>query len=145
MKRRGFFGHFAGGAFGLLAVGSFLPTLSRFARAEGTSGADALAAAASDCVRKGETCLQHCMTMLSSGDTEMAACAKSVREMLIYCEALEKAAAQGSPHLRDLAKIAAAACADCEAECRKHEKHAVCKACADACVECGKRCKAVAA
>lgn len=102
-----------------------------------------LMAAAADCVQKGEICLQHCLDMLSTGDKSMAACAQSVRDMMIYCEALNKAANQNSKRLKALAKLAFDACKDCEDECRKHEKMETCKACADACVECQKQCKAM--
>jgi len=105
-----------------------------------------LAVAASECVVKGQACLQHCMDMLATGDTSMAACSKTVREMMVYCDALSKAAAQGSKHMKELAKIAMETCKDCEAECRKHaEKHSVCKECAESCAECYKQCKSMAA
>jgi Cys-rich four helix bundle protein (predicted Tat secretion target) len=106
----------------------------------------ALAVAASNCVTKGEACLQHCMDSLASGDTSMANCSKSVREMLVYCNALSKAAVQNSKHLKQLAKIAMETCKECETACRQHaDKHAVCKACADSCAECMKQCKSIAA
>jgi hypothetical protein len=34
-----------------------------------------------------------------------------------------------SPHVKDLAKVVSGICGDCEAECKKHEKHSVCKDC----------------
>src|SRR4051794_12244899 len=71
------------------------------------TGNAALAAAASNCVLKGEACLQHCMEMLTTGDTSMVDCSKAVREMLLYCQALSKAASQNSKHIKQLAKIAA--------------------------------------
>lgn len=105
-----------------------------------------LAGAAYTCVNKGEVCLQHCMDYLSKGDTALAACAQSVREMLVLCGALAQAASQNSKHLKSLAKIALDACKACEDECRKHAKqHATCKDCADACADCAKQCKATLA
>ncbi len=104
----------------------------------------ALVVASLDCVAQGEACLQHCFEMMSSGDTSMAKCAKSVREMMIYCGALSQAAIQDSKRLKQLAKIAAEACEDCEAACREHaKKHETCKRCADSCAECLKQCKAL--
>jgi Cys-rich four helix bundle protein (predicted Tat secretion target) len=111
-----------------------------------SSGNPALTAAAANCVVKGEACLQHCMDMLTSGDTSMSNCSKTVREMINFCQALSKAAAQNSKRLPQLAKIAMDACRECEEECRKHaQSHDVCKQCADSCAECMKLCKSVAA
>jgi len=101
---------------------------------------NALLETATDCTKKAELCLQHCVESLSSGSKAMAACAASVREMAIYCEALAKASARKSKHLKALAKIALEACQDCEAECRKHKQMQVCLDCADACAACAKEC-----
>lgn len=101
--------------------------------------------ASSDCYTKAELCQQHCLDMMATGDTTLAACAQSVREILIYCDALTKATARRSVHVKELARIAAQACDDCEKECHKHEDMAVCKSCGDACVECSKACKAILA
>ena len=114
-----------------------------FAFASEDHGEKSLADSASNCVTKGELCLQHCMESLSSGSKTMAACAASVREMLIYCEALSKASARKSKHLKTIAKIALDACKECETQCRKHEKMDVCKACAEACAACAKECQTV--
>ncbi|WP_088285305.1 four-helix bundle copper-binding protein [Ideonella sp. A 288] len=98
------------------------------------------------CLSTGESCVAHCLVVLGQGETEMAACAQSVSELLAVCDALYKLAIQGSNHLPALAKVAAGVCEECEKECRKHEKkHAECKACGDACAECVKQCKAVKA
>ena len=106
----------------------------------------ALAAAAALCVNSGEACLQHCLDMLNTGNTSMSGCTKTLREMMIYCDALSKAAQQKSKHLKTLAKIALEACRDCETECKKHsDKHSVCKECAESCAECIKQCEAVLA
>jgi Cys-rich four helix bundle protein (predicted Tat secretion target) len=102
----------------------------------------ALYDATTDCVKKGGACLQHCMEQLSVGETAYAGCAKSVREMLIYCRALSEAANQNSKHLKALAKITLETCQVCETECRKHKEHEVCLACAEACVACATQCKA---
>jgi Cys-rich four helix bundle protein (predicted Tat secretion target) len=100
-----------------------------------------LADAATDCVRKAEDCLPHCLNMLSTGDTTLAACAQSVRETMAVCQATAALAASGSKHLSDLAKVCADICKDCEAECRKHaDKHQICKDCADACAKTAQAC-----
>ena len=74
----------------------------------------------------------------------MAACAKSVNEMMAICRSLESLSSQGSRYTTVLAKVAMDACKSCEDECRKHEnKHAECKDCAESCAACFKQCKAM--
>jgi len=105
-----------------------------------------LVAAALDCVGTGEACAQHCLTLLSAGDTSIAACMATVQQMLPVCATLASLAALGSPHLAAYARVCADICKDCEAECRKHEKHhAACKACAESCAKCITACNMVAA
>jgi Cys-rich four helix bundle protein (predicted Tat secretion target) len=106
----------------------------------------ALIAASADCLKVGEACLAHCLYLLGNGDKEMAACAQSVNEMLTSCNALMKLAGQDSRYVPALAKVAGEICANCEKECRKHEKHhEECRACAESCATCLKECKKVAA
>lgn len=101
--------------------------------------------ATSECVQKGQACLNHCFELLGQGDKEMAACAKSVNQMLAVCTALQQLASAQSPHLSKMARVAADVCKDCEEECRKHaKKHTECRDCAEACAACLKACKAVA-
>ncbi len=108
--------------------------------------AKAVIAAATDCLVKGEACLAHCLVLLGEGDKDMAACARSVSQMLPVCTALQKLAIQDSKYLKSYAALAAQVCEDCEKECRKHEKkHDECKACAESCAACLKECKALAA
>jgi Cys-rich four helix bundle protein (predicted Tat secretion target) len=98
---------------------------------------------ASDCVKTGQACIAHCLQSFAAGDTSLAACAKSVDQMLSVCATLEKLASVGSPNLPAMAKVALAVCEDCEKECRKHaDKHDTCKACADACKACADACRA---
>lgn len=102
--------------------------------------------ALNDCVSKGEACLAHCLVLLGEGDKSVAGCARSVSETIAICEGLRKVAAQGSKRAAELARIARAACLDCEKECRKHEKkHAECRDCAKACAACAKECESFAA
>lgn len=105
----------------------------------------ALVDSASDCVKTGEACINHCLDLLAQGDKEMAACAKSVNEMLAVCVALQRLATTDSKFLPKYAALAGEVCDACEKECRKHEKkHAECKACADSCAVCLKECKKIA-
>ena len=93
-----------------------------------------LAAAASDCVRVGETCLEHCLRSLSAGSDMMALCARLVEEMLPICRATATLGAIGSKRLKAMAQLCADACGECAAECEKHAgHHAECKACFEAC------------
>jgi Cys-rich four helix bundle protein (predicted Tat secretion target) len=106
----------------------------------------ALVNSAADCVHIGEECLNHCLTMLSTGDKELGECSKSVNQLLATCDALMKLAAQESVYTPKMAALAGQVCKDCEAECRKHEKkHGLCKACADSCAACYKECQKVSA
>ena len=91
--------------------------------------------ATADCRKKAEACLTHCISMLSTGDTSMAACAARVRDTIASSQALLALAAANSKHTKALAKVCADVCRDCEAECRKHEKMPVCRDCADACAK----------
>jgi Cys-rich four helix bundle protein (predicted Tat secretion target) len=105
-----------------------------------------LVASTSHCVSAGDTCLAHCITLLGEGDKEMAACAKTVQDVIASCTALRELAAANSPHVGKLAAVVSEICKDCETECRKHEKkHSVCHDCAEACVKCAKECDKAAA
>jgi Cys-rich four helix bundle protein (predicted Tat secretion target) len=102
--------------------------------------------AASNCVKAGLVCMDHCFQSFASGDTSLAACAREVDQMLSTCGTLAKLASVKSSYLPAMAKVALGVCQDCEAECRKHEdKHAACKACAEACAACAAECKKVVA
>jgi Cys-rich four helix bundle protein (predicted Tat secretion target) len=97
------------------------------------------------CIMTGEACLQHCLDSFIGGDTTLAVCAKKVTDLITICRSLQGLAIANSPYLIAQSKIALAVCIDCEKECRKHEKHATCKACADACLECAAECRKLAA
>jgi Cys-rich four helix bundle protein (predicted Tat secretion target) len=89
---------------------------------------------ASDCVRVGEVCLDHCFHILATGDTSIAECGRSVNEMVAVSRALENLAAAGSPRLPGLARAAVATYEHCQAECKKHApKHEICAKCGEAC------------
>lgn len=108
--------------------------------------AQALARAASGCVRAGEACLQHCLDLLASGDKSLGDCAKMVTQMLAVCRAVGPIADAGGRHLPAMAQLCQAVCTDCEKVCREHASHhEVCKACADACQTTAAAAKALAA
>ncbi len=100
----------------------------------------ALIDAASKCSTAAEICTGHCVDMLAGGDKSLAACAASSREVTVVCNGLRDLAAQNSAHLASYAKVAAEICKSCEAECRKHPEHEVCKNCGDACAACAAEC-----
>lgn len=121
-------------SIGALACGGRNATAQTPASAARGNGDPALAEAAYACIGKGQACLAHCINMLSAGDTSMAGCAPAVHDMHAVMQGLAAAAASGSRHLKELARVAMEFCKDCEAECRKHAgHHAVCKECMEAC------------
>lgn len=101
--------------------------------------------AALHCVGTAEVCQAHCLDRLANGDTAMAACARSVTTVIAVCQALAVLATQHSPLLGKYAAVAADVCRACETECRKHEEHPPCRACAEACRDCAAECAKVAA
>jgi len=103
-----------------------------------------LISAAADCIQKGQVCINHCLYLLGQGNKEMAACAKSVSQMLAICGALQSLANQESSYLPKMAALAKDACDACEDECKKHsEKHEACKACGESCAACAKECRKI--
>ena len=101
-----------------------------------TPGDPGLIEASFDCLKTGEACIDLVATTLSAGDTSMAGCMITVRDMLAVMGAVSKLATANSKSLPTAAKLAIEACGACEAECRKHaEMHAVCRVCADACLK----------
>ncbi|HEY7645937.1 MAG TPA: four-helix bundle copper-binding protein [Hyphomicrobiales bacterium] len=102
--------------------------------ADGSAKHQALIDAAALCTARGEVCLNHCMTLLGTGDTSMKDCIRTVTAMLATSAAVERFAASELPRLKELTKLCIDVCGDCEKECRKHEHHHVaCKNCAEAC------------
>lgn len=105
-----------------------------------------LVVATSHCVNTGDACIAHCLTLLGEGEKDLAACAKTVEDVVATCTALRQLAAANSPHVAKLAGVVGDICTDCETECRKHEKkHSVCRDCAEACAQCAKECQKAAA
>src|SRR5262245_46564400 len=86
------------------------------------------------CETVGGACLKHCQRLTRLGDKSLADCMRSVSAMLPVCTAVNRLAQQDAKRLKELAKVCADICRDCEAECRKHEFHHVeCQRCAEAC------------
>lgn len=136
---------------GLALAGSALVTQAQAADGHdhhhhGMAANADLTNAIADCIQKGQVCLSHGLDLLGQGDKEMAACAKSVNQMLALCGALQQLANQQSAYLPKLAALAMDACKQCEDECKKHaKKHEACKACGESCAACAKECKKITA
>lgn len=102
--------------------------------------------AAEHCVAAGQVCLNHCITLLSSGDTSMKDCAVAVNQMLALCGAIQNLAAQNSRLTPVLAKVCVEACKQCAQACKAHAAHhAECKACYESCLNCIQACEKIAA
>jgi Cys-rich four helix bundle protein (predicted Tat secretion target) len=91
--------------------------------------------ATNSCLDKGQRCIAHCLVSFQEGDLELADCAAKVHEMQAICGAFSYLLAANSGYLKAYADVCTQVCEDCEKECRKHEEHIECKACADACAE----------
>jgi Cys-rich four helix bundle protein (predicted Tat secretion target) len=101
---------------------------------------------ASDCIELGEVCQAHCLKELSGGDTSLAGCAQSVTMMISMCRALVTASAQGSPRLKEIARVCGQVCRDCEAACKPHAgHHDICRRCMESCRACAAACEKTAA
>ncbi|MBS1159660.1 MAG: hypothetical protein H6R15_2079 [Proteobacteria bacterium] len=146
MDRRAALGTLAAAGFAAFAANSASAEEHNHHHHQAGPKYQALVDSAQSCLATGEACLSHCLELLGNGDKEMAACAKSVNQMLSMVETLRKLAIAESKFLPRYASLCAEMCADCEKECRKHEnKHAECKACANSCAACLKECKSVSA
>ncbi|TGL74538.1 four-helix bundle copper-binding protein [Leptospira yasudae] len=101
--------------------------------------------AANKCILNAEICLAHCEENLSTGDTMLGDCLKTVKDTLALCKAFVSLGASNSPLTKEVAAICIKACETCEKECRVHESHhEICKNCADSCKECIAELKKVA-
>jgi Cys-rich four helix bundle protein (predicted Tat secretion target) len=128
----------AGAAFApSLAAAQGMDHTAHMADHAGHSGPakhQALIDAAALCTNRGEICLNHCVALLSTGDTSLKDCVRTVGAMLATSAALMRFAAFDSGRLKEMTKLCVDVCGDCEKECRKHEQHhAACKNCAEAC------------
>jgi Cys-rich four helix bundle protein (predicted Tat secretion target) len=132
----------------LVGTGTVLlsSAIARAQKHEGhASGGSSLADASANCVKAGQACVAHCITLLGGGDTSLAGCAKSSEEMTTFAQAMLALASSGSKRQKALAKLAAESAKECEAECRKHaDKHPVCRDCADSCAKLAAECTKVA-
>ncbi|MEQ1754995.1 MAG: hypothetical protein ABL973_12780 [Micropepsaceae bacterium] len=90
--------------------------------------------ALSACQSAGEVCLSLCIEMLGAGDTDMVACARSVRTMLAVCRAAQSLIQAHSGFAGQQLALCRDACSACQAECAKHRgHHEACRTCDNAC------------
>jgi len=122
----------------LMAMSTSAVAQTNHGNHNGVGIANPLFDAASNCVKAGLVCVDHCLQM------SLTACARASDQMFATCGTLAKLASARSPYLPAMAKVALAVCQDCETECRKHADPA-CKACAEACQACAVECQKVAA
>ncbi|MEI6458197.1 MAG: Csp1 family four helix bundle copper storage protein [Pseudomonadota bacterium] len=133
----------------LLATGAAFATASLGAQGAETHehhhehSDSALVHSAMHCIETGNICLAHSYDRLADGDKSMAACARSITQLIAVCNGLAVLAAQQSPLLAQYAAVTAQVCKACEDECSKHGEHPPCKACADACKACAAECAKV--
>lgn len=99
----------------------------------------ALVDIANECTQHGDECIENCIELFKSGDTNVARCAETVNEMIVMCHALAKMGTYQSEQLVAVAKI----CIDVCQVCGKHSKHPQCKACEESCLEGIEECKKI--
>ena len=126
MKRRDLI---VGAGMALAAVAATRADAAPPAKAAPTN----LVAAATNCTRASQACLRHCLDMLAAGTVAMAACAKSVADLIPASEALAAIAAGRGTHTAALATVVGQIAKDCKTECDKHLAMGPCKACSESC------------
>jgi Cys-rich four helix bundle protein (predicted Tat secretion target) len=96
------------------------------------------------CILVAEDCLSHCLVELGNGDTSLAGCANSTRDVISACKAFLSLASQESKFTKKMGALCAEICSSCAEECKKHaDRHEVCKACMNSCNDCAKEMKKV--
>lgn len=95
-----------------------------------------------DCAAHCEACADAC---LEEGDADLNRCVRADLDCADICYATSKvvgrAGASGAPWIEQV-EVCAQACANCAAECEKHQDHHEhCRACAEACRRCEQACR----
>ena len=116
-------------------AGAAMSAMPEHDHSKHTSQQPDLLDAANNCLDKGQRCIAHCLVSFTEGDTALAECASKVHEMQAICSAFSYLLAANSGYIKAYAGVCERVCRDCEEECRKHEMHVECKACADACAD----------
>lgn len=90
--------------------------------------------ALSACDAAAGVCLSHCLQLMSSGDTSMAGCARTVRDVLSVCPTSQSLIESHSTLAGQQLVVCRAACQACLGECTPHAgHHKSCHDCAEAC------------
>jgi Cys-rich four helix bundle protein (predicted Tat secretion target) len=122
-----------GAAAGIAYAGSVNAAMPGHDHSKHTAQQPDVLAATNTCLDKGQRCIAHCLVSFTEGDTELADCAMKVHEMQEICGAFSYLLAANSSYVKEYSAICKKVCTDCAKECRKHEQHKECKACAEAC------------
>ena len=94
----------------------------------------ALIRAVQSCIESGQLCQARCLVRLGEGEKAMAACTRTVTEMIALSQALAAIAAASAPSLRALAGISRDVCRRCQRACLVHaEEEPSCRECATSC------------
>jgi len=110
-----------------------------------------LAQVASDCVRTGYACINHCEKELALGRLKMAKCNAASHEMVAVAQAMLLLASYNSPRALKLVPLFQEACKSCGDSCLEHKvhwsmgMHIECKNCYEACVQAEKVCSNIRA
>jgi Cys-rich four helix bundle protein (predicted Tat secretion target) len=110
-----------------------------------------LAQVASDCVRTGYACINHCEKELALGRLKMAKCNSASHEMVAIAQAMLLLASYNSPRALKMVPLFQEACKSCGDSCLEHKihwsmgMHLECKACYEACVQAEKVCSNIRA
>ncbi|MET0390837.1 MAG: Csp1 family four helix bundle copper storage protein [Polyangiales bacterium] len=101
------------------------------------------------CQRDGRYCLARCTDHLAAGAPAMAACQRTVMNMLAVTAAMAEVAGYrnaNAKHIKALTTACAQFCRACAAACEAHkDHHEECKACFESCLTCAKACEAYTA
>ena len=113
-----------------------MPGMAHGGHFELTRDEKRVVSALAECQVAGEVCLSHCIESLATGDTSLAACARSVRAMLAVCKAAQVLVEAHSAFAGQQLSLCRDACSACETECAPHKAHhETCRDCASACRE----------
>ncbi len=117
------------------------------AKGKESANTEKLQSEASNCLEAANACLEHCDKLIAAGDNSMKDCRVSVVNLIAVVGALKKVSAENSAPrklIRQLAKVCGEYCKYCEAECKPHVKHDICKKCLESCQSCRSACESFA-
>ena len=79
--------------------------------------------AATECILKGDSCIQHCQEQLAEGEKEFIECLQTVQPMVALAQAVEKLASLKSIRLQDVLEAAIFSAKACKQACDSHSEH----------------------